>query len=58
MLVMGVLTAAALNARFEAERQRGEAEGLVGFMLTDLRHELKGFGRLDVMKARWPAPIR
>jgi hypothetical protein len=55
---MGVLTAAALNARFEAERQRGEAEGRVGFMLTDLRHELKGFGRLDVMKARWPAPIR
>jgi len=51
VLVMGVLTFTAIAARFEAERQRGEAEGLVEFMLTDLRHELKGVGRLDVMKA-------
>lgn len=48
---MGALTAAALEARKEAERQRSEAEGLVEFMLTDLRDRLKGVGRLDVMTA-------
>ncbi len=51
VLVMGVLTVFALNARSEAERQRGEAEGLVEFMLTDLRTTLKGVGRLDAMTA-------
>jgi len=51
VLVMGVLTAIALSARLEAERQRGEAEGLVEFMLTDLRDKLKGVGRLDIMTA-------
>lgn len=51
MVVMGVLTAFALNARSEADRQRAEAEGLVEYMLTDLRDKLKGVGRLDVMTA-------
>ncbi len=51
MLVMAVLTVFALSARSEAERQRGEAEGLVEFMLTDLRTTLKGVGRLDAMTA-------
>jgi hypothetical protein len=51
MIVMGVLTAFALNARSEADRQRAEAEGLVEYMLTDLRDKLKGVGRLDVMTA-------
>lgn len=51
MLVMGVLTTFALNARTEAEHQRGEAEGLVEFMLTDLRDRLKGVGRLDALTA-------
>jgi hypothetical protein len=49
MLAMGAMTAFALQARAEAERQRAEAEGLVEFMLTDLRQELKGVGRLPVM---------
>lgn len=49
MLVMAVLTILALSARAEAERQRAEAEGLVEFMLTDLRDRLKGVGRLDVL---------
>jgi hypothetical protein len=49
MLAMGVLTAFALSARAEADRQRAEAEGMVEFMLTDLRDKLKGVGRLDVM---------
>jgi tetratricopeptide (TPR) repeat protein len=51
MLAMGLLTIFALNARSEAERQRTEAEGLVEFMLTDLRTTLKGVGRLDAMAA-------
>jgi len=51
MVGMGVLTAYALSARAEAERQRNQAEGLVEFMLTDLRDRLKGVGRLDVMTA-------
>ncbi len=51
VLAMGLLTIFALSARTEAERQRTQAEGLVEFMLTDLRTKLKGVGRLDVMTA-------
>lgn len=58
LLVMGTLTAMAIRARgeadrqrLEAERMRSEAEGLVEFMLTDLRNRLRGVGRLDVMTA-------
>jgi hypothetical protein len=51
MLVMGTMTIFALNARAEADRQRAAAEGLVEFMLTDLRDRLMGVGRLDVMQA-------
>ena len=51
MLVMAVMTTLALSARNEAARQRAEAEGLVEYMLTDLRDKLKGVGRLDVMGA-------
>jgi tetratricopeptide (TPR) repeat protein len=50
MLVMGVMTTLALTARNEAARQRESAEGLVEYMLTDLRDKLKGVGRLDVME--------
>ena len=50
-LVLAALLVAAIRARNEAERQRAEAEGLVEFMLTDLRDRLKGVGRLDVMDA-------
>jgi tetratricopeptide (TPR) repeat protein len=49
MLIMAALTLFALDARREAERERAEAEGLVEFMLTDLRRELRGVGRLDVL---------
>jgi hypothetical protein len=48
MLVMAIMTTLALNARAEAQRQRAEAEGLVEFMLTDLRDKLREVGRLDV----------
>lgn len=51
VLAMAVMTALALNARREAQQQRAEAEGLVEFMLTDLRERLKGVGRLDVLTA-------
>ncbi|MFM5917897.1 MAG: TIR domain-containing protein [Novosphingobium sp.] len=50
-LILAALLVSALRARAEAERQRTEAEGLVEFMLTDLRDKLKGVGRLDVMDA-------
>lgn len=49
MLLMALLTVAALSARAEAERQRADAEGLVEFMLTDLRETLKRVGRVDVL---------
>jgi tetratricopeptide (TPR) repeat protein len=52
MLLMTGLAVVALNARREAEHQRAEAEGLVEFMLTDLRARLKGrVGQIDVMQA-------
>jgi len=49
MLVMGVLTTQAITARREAEVNRAQAEGLVEFMLTDLRQKLDAVGRLDVL---------
>lgn len=51
VLILSASLIIALRARAEAERQRSEAEGLVEFMLTDLRDRLKGVGRLDVMDA-------
>lgn len=50
-LTMGLLTAFALNARDEAERQRGESESLVEFMMTDLRAKLTPTQRLAVQSA-------
>jgi tetratricopeptide (TPR) repeat protein len=49
MAVMGALAAAAFIARNEAQRQRTHAEGLIEFMLTDLRKKLEPSGRLEVM---------
>lgn len=51
MLIMAVLTVFAIDARREADRQRAEAEGLIEFMLTDLRSRLRQVGRLDAMEA-------
>jgi TIR domain-containing protein len=48
MLVLAAMTVLAIGARRDAERQRGEAEGLVEYMLTDVRPSLKAVGRLDV----------
>ncbi|MEO9599367.1 toll/interleukin-1 receptor domain-containing protein [Parasphingorhabdus sp.] len=49
LLAMIGMTVFALQSRNEAQHQQAEAEGLVEYMLTDLRTELKGVGRLDVM---------
>jgi tetratricopeptide (TPR) repeat protein len=51
MLVMALLMALALAARAEAQRERADAEGLVEFMLTDLRDKLRAVGRVDIMEA-------
>lgn len=51
LLIMGAITMLAITARNEAEQQRSEAEGLIEFMLTDLRTRLKSVGRLEVMNS-------
>ncbi len=49
MLLMAAMTVSAIQSRKEAQHQRAEAESLIEYMLTDLRNELKGVGRIDVM---------
>jgi hypothetical protein len=49
MAVTSTLAVTAVVARNEAQHQRAEADGLVEFMLTDLRKKLEPVGRLDVM---------
>lgn len=51
MLIMAIVTAYAIQASNEAARQRAAAEGLVEFMLTDLREKLRGVNRLDVLSS-------
>lgn len=48
-LAMGVMTVIALQARSEAQRQQAEAEGLIEYMLTDLREDLDGAAGVAVM---------
>jgi tetratricopeptide (TPR) repeat protein len=48
-VVMSTLTVVAIRSRNEAQRQRAEADGLVEYMLTDLRSKLEPVGRLDVL---------
>lgn len=49
MIVTSALAVAAVQGRDEARDQRRMAEGLVGFMLGDLRGKLEPLGRLDVL---------
>ena len=49
LLAMIGMTYFAIQQRNEAQHQQAQAEGLVEYMLTDLRSELRGVGRLDVM---------
>ncbi len=48
-LAMAVMTVIAHQARSEAQRQQAAAEGLVEFMLTDLREDLYGAAGVAVM---------
>lgn len=50
-LAMGVLAFSAYRSRDEARFQRAQAEGLIEFMLVDLRKKLEPHGRLDAMDA-------
>jgi tetratricopeptide (TPR) repeat protein len=38
------------RARDEAESRRGQAEGLIDFMLSDLREKLEPIGRLEILE--------
>ncbi len=51
MVAMATMTIFAISARHEAEAQRERAEGLIEYMLTDLRSQLVGVGRIDVQNA-------
>jgi len=51
MTVTSGLAVTSVLARNEAREQRREAEGLVGFMLGDLRGKLEPIGRLDALDA-------
>ena len=50
-IVMTALSVLAVRARNEAQRQHEQAEGLIEFMLVDLRKKLEPVGRLDVLDA-------
>src|SRR5207302_10559571 len=49
MAVTSTLAVAAFEARNAAREQRREAEGLVAFMLGDLKDKLEPIGRLDAL---------
>ena len=51
MTLTSGLAVFAFDKRDEARDQRREAEGLVGFMLGDLRKKLEPIGRLDALDA-------
>jgi tetratricopeptide (TPR) repeat protein len=51
VLILTLLLLLAIRAERKAEQQRIEAEGVVEFMLTDLRDRLQGAGRLDIMSS-------
>jgi tetratricopeptide (TPR) repeat protein len=51
MAVTSTLAVTAIHARDEAREQRKQAEGLVGFMLGDLKEKLEPIGRLDALDA-------
>src|SRR6476469_5814477 len=49
MAVTSTLAVTAIQARNEAREQRREAEGLIGYMLGDLKGKLEPIGRLDAL---------
>ena len=48
---MTALAILAFNAAETAQRERGRAEGLIEFMITDLKDKLEPAGRLDILDA-------
>lgn len=51
VITMGGLTMRAMKAERVAEQRKADAEGLIEFMLTDLRDRLERVGRLDILDA-------
>ena len=51
MVIMSALAFVAIEARIGEQQRRAEAEGLIEFMLSDLRDRLDAVGRLDVLDA-------
>src|SRR5207248_9413666 len=49
MAVTSTLAVTAIQARDAASEQRREAEGLIGFMLGDLKDKLEPIGKLDAL---------
>jgi tetratricopeptide (TPR) repeat protein len=49
MAITSTLAVTAMQARDAAREQRREAEGLIGFMLGDLKDKLEPIGRLDAL---------
>jgi tetratricopeptide (TPR) repeat protein len=49
MVVTSTLAVTAIQARDAARDQRREAEGLIGFMLGDLKDKLEPIGKLDAL---------
>lgn len=49
--VLTIATMVAITSRHDAESQRSHAEGLIEFMLGDLRHKLEPEGRLSTLDA-------
>lgn len=51
MIVMGALTWFAFAARDEAQTRQAQAEGLIEFMISDLKDKLVPAGRLELLDA-------
>ncbi|MEL7216900.1 MAG: toll/interleukin-1 receptor domain-containing protein [Pseudomonadota bacterium] len=49
-IATSVMTMIAIQARSDAEAQRDEAERVIAYLMTDLRTQLKGVNRYDVMR--------
>ncbi len=47
--VMGLTAYSAVQSRNDAELSRAQAEGLVEYMITDMRDQLRPVGRLDIL---------
>lgn len=51
VIALGLMLLSIIEAKRETDAQRQKAEGLIEFMLTDLRGKLQGVGRLDILQS-------